>query len=365
VEVPERHWLSAANAFCVFFQVTFVRLVTNDARCSNIKYLCRLKTIVMPLTTRRRFIVQLAGTTFAGAAVLACTSSKKVAAGLPANSFFEISLAEWSLHRTLFANKMTNLDFPVVAKQQYGISVVEYVNQFFKDKAKDTVYLNELLKRCKDNGVTNHLIMIDGEGNLGDLDNAKRIQAVEAHYKWIDAAKYLGCRTIRVNAFGVGTAEEVQKAAAEALTLLGEYAAKENINVIVENHGSYTSNGQWIAGLMNTVNRSNVGLLPDFNNFCVKREGGQPWGGKCIEEYDRYKGVAEMMPFAKGVSAKTIDFDEAGNCVETDYNRMMKIVKDAGFKGYMGIEYEGEKLSEDEGIRKTKTLLQRVAGSMA
>jgi sugar phosphate isomerase/epimerase len=319
----------------------------------------------MSSNTRRQFITQLAGTTFVGAAVLSCTSSKKTATtGLSANSFFEISLAEWSFHRALFANKISNLDFPVVANQQYGIRAVEYVNQFFKDKAKDTVYLNELLKRCKDNGVTNHLIMIDEEGNLGDLDNAKRIQAVENHYKWVDAAKHLGCRTIRVNAFGVGSADDIQKAAADALMRLAEYADKEAINVIVENHGSYTSNGQWIAGLMKTVNRSNVGLLPDFNNFCVKREGGRPWGGKCIEEYDRYKGVSEMMPHAKGVSAKTIDFDLNGNCVETDYNRMMKIVKNSGFKGYIGIEYEGDKLSEDEGVRKTKELIQRVAGNI-
>jgi sugar phosphate isomerase/epimerase len=319
----------------------------------------------MSSTTRRQFITQVAGTTFMGAAVLSCTSPKKNANPQPSNSFFELSLAEWSLHKALFANKMTNLDFPVMAKQQYGINVVEYVNQFFKDKAEDTSYLNELLKRCTDNGVTNHLIMCDGEGNLGDLDSSKRTQAVENHYKWVDAAKYLGCRTIRVNAFGEGTAEEVQKAAAEALTQLGQYAAKVNINVIVENHGGYTSNGQWTAGLMKMVNMTNVGLLPDFNNFCIKREGGGPWEGKCIEEYDRYKGVEEMMPYAKGVSAKTIDFDENGNCIETDYNRIMKIVKDAGFKGYIGIEYEGDKISEDEGIRKTKALVQRVAASMA
>jgi sugar phosphate isomerase/epimerase len=271
-----------------------------------------------------------------------------------------MSLAEWSLHKALFANKITNLDFPGIAKKQYGISVVEYVNQFFKDKANDTKYLGELLTRCKDNGVTNHLIMCDGEGSLGDPDAAKRKQALENHYKWVDAAKFLGCRTIRVNAFGDGSAEDVQKAAIESLSQLGEYAGKENINVIVENHGHYKSDGNWMVGLMKGVNRSNVGVLPDFNNFCVKREGGGTWSGKCIEEYDRYKGVKQMMPYAKGASAKTIDFDANGNCVETDYVRMLQIIKDSGFKGYIGIEYEGEKLSEDEGIRKTKALLEKV-----
>jgi sugar phosphate isomerase/epimerase len=311
------------------------------------------------MSSRREFLTQVGGATALGFLVSACSSSK-AAATSSSPFFYQISLAEWSLHKQLFANKITNLDFPGIAKKQYGISVVEYVNQFFKDKANDTKYLGELLGRCKDNGVTNHLIMCDGEGSLGDLDAAKRKQAVENHYKWVDAAKYLGCRTIRVNAFGEGSAEEVQKAAAESLSQLGEYAGKVGLNVIVENHGHYTSDGNWMVGLMKAVNRSNVGVLPDFNNFCVKREGGGTWSGKCIEEYDRYKGVKEMMPYAKGASAKTIDFDANGNCVETDYVRMLQIIKDSGFKGYIGIEYEGEKLSEDEGIRKTKALLEKV-----
>ena len=278
----------------------------------------------------------------------------------PAPLFFTISLAQWSLHKKLFAKEMDNLDFPAMAKNTYGISVVEYVNQFFKDKAKDEKYLAELLKRCNDNGVKNHLIMCDGEGEMGSPDAKVRNEAVENHYKWVDAAKYLGCVTIRVNAFGTGSAEEVQKSAAESLSKLGEYAAKTGINVIVENHGGYTSNGEWLAGVMKKVGRKNVGTLPDFGNFCIKREGGAQWGAKCIEEYDRYKGVGEMMPYAKGVSAKTHDFDDQGNCIETDYLKMLKVVKAAGFNGYMGIEYEGDKLSEDEGIKKTKALLERV-----
>src|SRR5207244_3237424 len=123
---------------------------------------------------------------------------------------------------------------------------------------------------------------------------------------------------------------------------LTEYAAKEGINIIIENHGGYTSDGQWMIGLMKGINKPNVGTLPDFGNFCVKREGRHVWKGKCIEEYDRYKGVAEMMPYAKGVSAKTQNFDENGSCIETDYYRMLKIVKDAGFHGCIGIEYSGD-----------------------
>lgn len=179
----------------------------------------------------------------------------------------------------------------------------------------------------------------------------------------MNAAKHLGCATIRVNAYGVGSREDVQKAAIDGLSRLGEYAAKENINVIVENHGSWSSDGQWLGTVMKAVNKSNVGTLPDFGNFCIKRDGQGLYDGKCIEEYDRYKGVQEMMPFAKGVSAKSHEFDEQGNCLDTDYTRMLKIVKDAGFHGYIGIEYEGEKLSEPEGIKKTKALLERVGAS--
>ena len=300
-------------------------------------------------TSRRKFIGQVAG-----AAGLAFLSKEAFAKQIGLAPWFEISLAEWSLHKTLFAKKITNLDFPGIAKNKFGISVVEYVNAFFKDKAKDTKYLNELLKRCKDNGVKNHLIMIDGEGNLGDTNEQERKKAVDNHYKWVDAAKYLGCSTIRVNAYGQGSAEEVAKAATTSLGTLGEYGAKENINIVVENHGSFSSNGEWMSGVLKAVGKPNVGMLPDFGNFCIKRGPSS-----CEEEYDRYKGVSQLMPYAKGVSAKTNNFDEKGNCIETDYDKMMKIVKDAGFKGYVGIEYEGEKLGEEEGIMKTKQLLER------
>ena len=309
-------------------------------------------------TNRRQFIQHMGG--LAAGAFL---SHNLFAAATIKKPFFEISLAQWSLHKALFAKQLDNLDFPAKAKNDFGINVVEYVNAFFKDKATDTNYLNELLKRCKDNGVRNHLIMCDGEGNLGDAKDAERLKAVENHYKWVDAAKYLGCTTIRVNAAGEGSREEVAKAAADGLSRLGEYADKVGINVIVENHGSYSSDGGWLAGVMKQVNRKNVGTLPDFGNFCIKRDPNN-WM-TCHESYDRYLGTKELMPFAKAVSAKTYDFDEKGNCIETDYYRIMKIVKDAGFNGYIGIEYEGEKLSEEEGIRKTKALLEKVRMELA
>lgn len=310
--------------------------------------------------TRRQFIRNAAAF-----AVAATAAPRLLARELVAKPSLQISLAEWSFHKELFSNQMNNLDFPVAAKKQFGISAVEYVNQFFKDRAEDHKYLNELLQRCRDHGVTNHLIMVDGEGEIGSPNEQERTKAVENHYKWVDAAKYLGCLSVRVNAFGKGTAEEVQRAAADGLGRLGEYAQKAGINVMVENHGSYTSNGEWLLNTIQQVKRSNVGILPDFGNFCIRRDSGELYKGACVEEYDKYKAVKQWLPLAKGISAKTLDFDAAGNCVETDYVKMFQLIKASGFKGYVGIEYEGEKLEAAEGIRKTKALLEKVIGPTA
>ena len=268
---------------------------------------------------------------------------------------YRISLAEWSLHRTLREGKLDNLDFAKTAKNDYGIEAIEYVNQFFKDKANDKNYLGELKGRAQDYGVKTLLIMIDDEGDLGDADEAKRKQAVEKHYKWVEAARFLGCHSIRVNARSSGSYDEQLDRAADGLRRLTEFAAGHEINVIVENHGGLSSNGEWLAAVIKKVGMKRCGTLPDFGNF----ELGE---GK---EYDRYKGVAEMMPFAKAVSAKSHDFDEQGNETHTDYRRMMKLVVDAGYHGYVGIEYEGDKISEPEGIRATKKLLETVRQELA
>ena len=265
---------------------------------------------------------------------------------------FKISLAEWSLHKTLFGGKMDHLDYAKVAKREFGIEAVEYVNQFFKDKATDGNYLMEMRKRAEGEGVQSVLIMIDGEGNLGDADETKRSKAVENHHKWVEAAKFLGCHSIRVNAAtgNTGSYEEQQDRAADGLAALADFAKDYRIGVIVENHGGLSSNGAWLAGVMKKVNLPNCGTLPDFGNFRVSRD----------EEYDRYKGVKELMPHALAVSAKSHDFDENGNETHTDYLKMMKIVLKAGYHGHVGIEYEGSKLSEMEGIQATKDLLVRV-----
>ena len=318
------------------------------------------------MNSRRDFLKTFAATS----GMLAISPEILMANDSSKKRFFEISLAEWSLHKAIFGGQMTNLDFPVKAKKDFGIGIVEYVNtcfksatKDFKENGKDSAYLKELLMRCNDNGVKNHLIMCDAEGEMGDPDEKKRLQTVDNHKKWVEAAKFLGCKTIRVNAGGKGTAEEVAKNAADGLAKLSEFAATMNINVIVENHGGYSSNGQWLAGVMKAVNMKNCGTLPDFGNFCIKRD---PANWKvCTEEYDRYEGVKELMPFAKGVSAKTNVFDAQGNERNIDYVKLMKIVKSTGFKGYVGIEFEGDELSEDEGIKATLKLLQKVGGMLS
>ncbi len=262
---------------------------------------------------------------------------------------FKISLAEWSLHKTIFAGKLDNLDFAKTAKEEFKISAVEYVNQFFKDKAKDQKYLADLKQRHDDLAVKAVLIMIDGEGALGDADEAKRKTAIENHYQWVEAAKFLGCHSIRVNAQSTKDYEEAKKLAADGLRRLSEFAAQHSINVIVENHGGLSSNGKWLAETIASVGLKNCGTLPDFGNF---------------HDYDRYQGVTETMPYAKSVSAKSHDFDAEGNETKTDYYKMMKIVTDAGYRSWVGIEYEGSTLDEYAGIKATKQLLVKVRKKM-
>ena len=289
-------------------------------------------------STRRDFMKSATAAAVATATIPAMADEKK-------KPLFKISLAQWSLHRTIRGGTIKNEDFAKVTKQEFNISCIEYVNQFFKDKAEDMDYLKDLKKRADDLGVKTNLIMCDGEGRLGDPDNAKRTQAVENHYKWVLAAKFLGGHSIRVNAASGGEYNEQLELAADGLSRLSEFAAKHKMNVIVENHGGLSSNGEWLAAVMKKVSMKNCGTLPDFGNF---------------HDYDRYKGVEETMPFAKAVSAKSHDFDESGNETKTDYIKMMKIVLNHGYNGFVGIEYEGRQKPEMEGIKLTKQLLVKV-----
>ncbi len=259
----------------------------------------------------------------------------------------KISLAQWSLHREIFEGNLDNLDFAITAKNDFGITRVEYVNRFFRDK--DNNYIREMRKRGEDAGVYSLLIMVDGEGMLGDPDLGKRIIAVEQHRRWLEAANILGCHSIRVNPDSEGSYETQMDLVVDGLNRLTAHGADYGINVIVENHGGFSSNGKWLAEVIRRVDNPRCGTLPDFGNFRITP----------VEYYDRYLGIREMMPFAKGVSAKSWDFDSLGNETEIDYQKMLRIVYESGYDGYIGIEYEGNRLSEREGILATKALLER------
>jgi len=267
---------------------------------------------------------------------------------------FKISLAEWSLHRALHSKKIDHLDFISLTKTEFGLDAVEYVNSFFFDKAQDQKYLNEMKTRADDHDVKSLLIMCDNEGNLGDPDENKRNQAVENHYKWAEAAKFLGCHSIRVNARSEGSWDDQIELAADGLRRLNEFGDSIGINTIVENHGGLSSNGKWLSAVMERVDHSRVGTLPDFGNFRIQSD----------EWYDRYQGMKELMPYAKAVSAKSHEFDKKGNETGSDFYRIMNIVLDAGYKGYVGIEYEGNVHTEMEGIRLTNDLLKKIRDSI-
>ena len=286
------------------------------------------------------------------------SSTNMATATLQDSSTLKISLAEWSFHKALFDKKMDHLGF-IAKAGVMGFSGVEYVNQFFADKASDTSYLNKMTAASKKAGVAQLLIMVDNEGYLADMDKTKRDSAVANHYKWVDAAAYLGCHSIRVNAHGEGNADEVAAAAIDGLSRLATYAQTKNINVIVENHGGHSSDGQWLSNVMTKINKPNCGTLPDFGNFCLKRKDGAMWGTPCLEEYDRYKGVEELLPFAKAVSAKSYDFGEMGYETTIDYTKMIELVRQSGYAGYIGVEYEGENIGEEEGVIATKKLLEK------
>lgn len=309
-------------------------------------------------TTRREFLVHTS--TAALLAAAACKSTD-TAAKPPAPEahakgvLFKLSLAQWSLHQALQKKELDPLDFPRVARSEYGIDTVEYVNTFYKEHKGDDAHWKQLARRCADHGVTSRLIMIDAEGSLGAANESERKQAVAKHRRWLEIASQLRCKAIRVNAYGEGSPEEQRRRAAASLYALGELGATFGLYVIVENHGGLSSNGAWMAELMRAAAHPRVGTLPDFGNFTLA-EG---------QLYDRYTGVREMMPWARAVSAKSYDFDARGEETTIDYRRMLKLVLTAGYHEHLGIEYEGTRLSEHDGILATKKLLETIRAELS
>jgi len=283
----------------------------------------------------------------------------EVEAIAPVEPFFKISLAQWSLHNAMNDNGVDPFDFAKDAKS-LGFEAVEYVNQLYK-KQVDSMGLDAVLKRLKKesekHGVKNLLIMVDDEPDLADADPEVRNAAVEAHKKWVDAAAYLGCHSIRVNTFGTMDPDMWVESVKDGLTKLSKYAATKNINVLVENHGWWSSDPVKVMQAINEINMPNCGTLPDFGNWCYKRSENY-FGGECLEEFpDKYEGIRLMMPAAKAVSAKSYAFDENGYETTIDFVRMLQIIKDSGYKGYVSVELDIDTNNEKEGILATKELL--------
>ena len=277
------------------------------------------------------------------------------------NNMPKISLAQWSLNRAFFGKTLNPVDFASIAKNDYNISAIEYVNQFYTANATDEKFWNEMANRASDAGVQSLIMMVDEEEKLGDSNVIKRKKAVEDHFKWINAAKLLGCHSIRVNAFGAGSLEELKGSLTDGLGQLTEYAAKEKINVILENHGLHTSNADFMVDLIKEVNSPFLGTLPDFGNWCLSAEWGSTQTVKnCIDIYPPQEGLSKFLPYAKGVSAKSYVFDSNGNETVIEYPKLLSIVKNSDFDGHIGIEFEGENMEEPAGIKATKALIERV-----
>ena len=303
------------------------------------------------------------------ALIFSCQNPKK---SIPdAEPFFKMSLAQWSFNKSFRSGGVSPYEFARLASE-LGFEGLEYVNQLYPDVMDSEDKSAAIAAFVEKNNVLaaqyklqNVLIMIDSEGDLASSDENTRSEAIANHKLWIDAANQMGCSAVRLNLFGESDPEKWVANSILSLTDLADYAADKNINVIVENHGRLSSNVPVLMKVINGTGKSNCGTLPDFGNFCIAEEGyGSLFDGSCKEFYDPYKGVSEMIVKAFGVSAKSYDFDEEGNETTLDYNRLIKIVKDAGYKGFVGVEYEGSRLSEEEGIIATKTLLEKIGAKL-
>lgn len=328
---------------------------------------------------KRRFFIQRssqAGMALGLIGLYACKENKKQAETSEKEDsemsettpFFELSLAQWSIHRMIREEGVDPYSFAAKAKD-WGFKGLEYVSQLYAPELEAAGYSEEAMNafveksnaEAQKYGLTNVLIMIDREGDLAASSEAERTQAVENHKKWVDAASAMGCHSVRVNLFGSEVADEWKSNSVKGLTAIASYAAEKEINVLVENHGGLSSNAAMLAQIMEEVDMDNCGTLPDFGNFCMRRKDPNDYSQGCAEAYDFYQGVEELMPYAKAVSAKSHEFDQEGNETEIDYVKMLEIVKSAGYSGFIGVEYEGDGMSEEEGILATKTLLLSAA----
>ena len=315
---------------------------------------------------KRKKFIKLASTGALGISslgYLSCENQKQI--------FFKLSLAQWSLNKQIKSGETSPYLFAEIAKE-LGFTGLEYVNQLYDDvmlsQNKSSSIKNFISKSNQlalDNGMENVLIMIDHEGDLADENLDLRLKSVDNHKLWADTAAEMGCSSIRVNLHGSKDKDKWKDLSMDSLYKLCQHAKEMNLNIVVENHGELSSNIPVLMDVINGVDMSNCGTLPDFGNFCVAVEGyGSIFTGECADVYDLYKGVEEMMPKAFAGSAKSNDFDTKGDEKTIDYKRMLEIVNRFGYTGYIGVEYEGSRLSEIDGIKATKDLLIKMGKSI-
>jgi len=276
----------------------------------------------------------------------------------------KLVLAQWSFNKELFANEMNTFDF-IREASEMGFAGVEFVNQFFIDKIEDTTYFDSLSIISKQVGIKNTLLMIDRAGNLGASNKEEREAAVLEHKKWMLAAAHLGCPNIRVNAHGDGSSDEVFEACKTSIAQLLIWGKQRKVGVLIENHGGYSSDGDWLLKLVDELKPHGVSSLADFDNWCIERENGELWGAPCIKEYDRYLGVKQLLPSAKSVSVKAFDFDDNGLPIKTDFVKMFKLIQESGYDGYLAVEFEGHNIDAKKGILKTKALAEKFINEMS
>jgi len=326
-----------------------------------------MKNLMRTLTKISAFAL-LAGLVLSAVSCKTTTENKATtSAQEQQKSTMKLSLAQWSIHRMIFEDNVDPYTFAQKA-HDWGFEGLEYVSALYYKELQAANFSKEAMDNfvarsnaeAKKYGMTNVLIMIDGQGNLATEDAQERKEAAENHHKWVDAAAAMGCHSIRVNLAGSTDPTVWEPAAVDGLTQLGTYAATKGINVIVENHGGLSSNADYLTAVMAKVNMENVGTLPDFGNFCIRRNDPSNYESGCAEEYDRYDGIEKMMKYAKAVSAKSHDFNQAGDEIHSDYYRIMKTVVSAGYDGFVGVEYEGNELSEEAGIIATRDLLKKI-----
>jgi sugar phosphate isomerase/epimerase len=275
---------------------------------------------------------------------------------------YGISLAAWSLHRTIGEGpgKRAMLDMPQMAREEWDFDAIELVNNMLLTWEKP--YFDRLIKNAADQNVKILLIMVDGQGRIGGDTEEKRAEAVKKHSFWIDVAGDMGCHSIRMN--WSGAARNVAEKPEELKAFIGrsvpgirtlcDYGDKKNINVTIENHGGASSVPSALKKLIAAVDHERFGTLPDFGGF--SRNDDRSF------KIDIYDAIDLLMTDAKAVSAKCYDFDDQTGLETTlDYPRLIEIVADKhDYTGYIGVEYEGRRQGEFDGIRACNELLKKL-----